>query len=101
MPPSAKSDEPLAREIARTHPTGPVYQMADCKASRLFTINFYLHDRLLPVSAAPSDVPRGTLMLIPAGVDTTGLHAAGWSTPELLTERSCDFRKPAMQAVKL
>jgi hypothetical protein len=40
-------------------------------------------------------------MLIPAGVDTTGLHAAGWSTPELLTERSCDFRKPAMQAVKL
>lgn len=98
---NAKSDEPLAREIARTHPTGPVYQMADCKASRLFTINFYLHDRLLPVSAAPSDVPRGTLMLIPAGVDTTGLHAAGWSTPELLTERSCDFRKPAMQAVKL
>lgn len=88
-----RSDRPLAEQIDREKPTGHIYQLANDPAMRLYTINFYLHDRVLPVSAPPSDAPRGTILLCPAGVDTAGLAAAGWQT-SLLTPRGCDLRKP-------
>ena len=94
-----RSDKPLAVEIARMRPTGPVYQLATDPSMRLFTINYYIHDRIVPVAAPPADAQRGTMLLIPAGTDTTGLAADGWQT-RLLTERGCDLRRPVWIAVK-
>jgi len=95
-----RSDEPSARELAILRPTGPVYQLASDKAMRLFTINFYLRDRIQPVSTPPTDVPEGSLMLIPHGADTTGLAAAGWSAPMPFKERGCDHRRPIFITTK-
>ena len=89
-----RSDRPLAEAIDAAMPTGPVYQLTTDKAVRTFTINFYLHDRVVPVAAPPADAPARTPMLIYSDTDTAGLHAAGWSVPVQLTARSCDLRRP-------
>lgn len=89
-----RSDRPAAVQIGTAMPTGPVYQLTSDKAMRAFTINFYLHDRVVPVATPPADAPARTPMLIYSGTDTTGLHAAGWSAPVELTPRSCDHRRP-------
>ena len=96
---NGRTDRGLANEIARERPTGYIYQLADDPATRLFTINFYLHDRLRPVRTAPADAPRGTVLLAPEGTDTTGLSDKGWKL-ELLTPRSCDHRSPVWKAVR-
>lgn len=87
-----RSDRAEALAIAAQSPTGPVYQLTQSQAMRLFTINFYTGDRVRPVASAPADAPAGTVLLIQHDADTTGLAAAGWSTPQLLKTRSCDHR---------
>ena len=67
---------------------------------RLFTLNFYFNDQLRAIrSISEAETsPRGTVVISPANVDTTG-----WSRNfyvETLTERGCDFRKPLLKATR-
>ena len=67
---------------------------------RLFTLNFYFNDQLRTIrSISEAETsPRGTVVISPANVDTTG-----WSRNfyvETLTERGCDFRKPLLKATR-
>ena len=67
---------------------------------RLFTLNFYFNDQLRAIrSISEAETsPRGTVVISPADVDTTG-----WSRNfyvETLTERGCDFRKPLLKATR-
>ncbi len=95
-----RSDRPLAESIATARPTGHVYQLGNAPGHRAYTLNYYLHDRVLPVAAPPADAPAGTRMIILAGTDTTGLAAAGWSRPDTVLQRSCDYRSPLMISQK-
>lgn len=67
---------------------------------RLFTLNFYFNDELRAIRSISQAVatPRGTVVIAPADVDTTG-----WNrnfNVETLTERGCDFRRPLLKATR-
>ncbi|MDE6286685.1 MAG: hypothetical protein K2L99_06805, partial [Muribaculaceae bacterium] len=96
-----RSDREEALRLAAERPTGHIYQLGNEPGIRAYTINYYLHDRVLPCAQAPADAPAGARMIVLAGTDTTGLAAAGWSRPDTVLTRSCDYRRPLMISQKL
>ena len=96
-----RSDRDVAMRLATERPTGHIYQLGNLPGQRAYTLNYYLHDRVLPCAQAPSQAPAGSRMIVLAGTDTTGLAAAGWSRPDTVLTRSCDFRSPLMISEKL
>lgn len=95
-----RSDKAAAEELAALAGDKPVISLMPQKNVRMYTINFYLDDRLrlAPDVAGALRQPAGTVLLVPYGSDTTGLGAA--YDYRLLRERSCDFRRPLGVAVK-
>ena len=67
---------------------------------RLFTLNFYMRDRLRSVRdiSELGKSPKGTVLIAPAESDTSGWSANFTVAP--LTERGCDFRGPLIIATK-
>ncbi len=67
---------------------------------RLYSLNFYLHDRIRPISSLEeaATCPAGTMVLIHATADTTGLTEN--FTYEHLLDRSADHRRPIGLAIK-
>ncbi|MCM1336703.1 MAG: glycosyltransferase family 39 protein [Candidatus Amulumruptor caecigallinarius] len=58
---TAKSDKPIAAQIAAIKPQGTVYAFVGDPLMRLFTIDFYLGDRVVPFSMETSPA-RGYLL---------------------------------------
>ncbi len=86
-----KSD---ANGLARIEAENPpaVISMMPTRMYRLYSLNFYLDDKVRTVATveAAAEYPRGTVLLIPAGSDTTGIGR--FYTVEPFLKRSADHR---------
>ncbi|MDE6575485.1 MAG: hypothetical protein K2L84_09170, partial [Muribaculaceae bacterium] len=81
-------------------PDTEILSLAPDKAYRFFTINYYMDNRLRLAKDIDDAAthPAGTILLVPAECDTTGLGKYFDYRP--LTARSCDFRHAAGIAIK-
>lgn len=68
---------------------------------RLFTLNYYLDDKIrtVPSIEAAAEYPAGTLLLVSERADTTGLWPNFRYEP--LLQRSCDHREPVGLAIRI
>lgn len=94
-----KSDYRLIPAIGAASDT-EILSIAPDKAYRFFTINYYMDNRLRLAKDIDDAAthPAGTILLVPAECDTTGLGKYFDYRP--LTARSCDFRHAAGIAIK-
>lgn len=89
-----RSDARVLPEVASMADEGPVYTLGHGPGERLYTLNFYLGDRLraLPDVEAADTLPANARILLLTPADTTVLQAQGYTT-RLLLKRSCDHRR--------
>ncbi len=94
-----KSDSRALPLITEGNPQ--VINLMPQEGYRLYSLNFYLGDKLRTVSgvAEAATYPKGTVLLIPAGSDTTGLSRDFELAPEFLP-RSADHRHRVDMAVR-
>lgn len=94
------SDKKLLPRLDQS-PTETVYSYANGdKFYRCYSLDFYLNDKMRHIDSSSrlTALPEGTLVVLPADTDTTGLHTNFNFEP--LTERSADFRNRLMLAVR-
>ena len=81
-------------------PTAQVLSLEYFYNHRLFTLNYYLDDKIRTVKSfeEAAAYPAGTLLLVSERADTTGLGR--YFDYEPLLPRSCDHREPIGLAVR-
>ncbi|MBD5233640.1 MAG: hypothetical protein HDS65_05610 [Bacteroidales bacterium] len=86
-----KSDSVALERICAGNPPAVINLLPDEKF-RLYSLNYYLNDKLRHVATVEEAAayPRGTVLLIPSGSDTTGI--SDYYTVEPLLPRSADHR---------
>lgn len=89
-----RSDARIVGELEQAAKEGPIYSLGHGPGERLYTLNFYLGDRLraLPSTASADTVGAGATILLLTPADTSAFRALGYET-HMLLQRSCDHRR--------
>lgn len=97
-----RSDAGVVEELRQISGEGPVYTLGHGEGMRLYTLNYYLDDRLraLPSADAADTIAPGTPVLLIEAADTAAFIERGYEV-ECLLPRGCDHRRPIFMARKL
>lgn len=89
-----RSDARIVGELESAAEAGKLYSLGHGPGERLYTLNFYLGDRLraLPSTEAASGIESDASILLLTPADTSALQALGYET-RMLLPRSCDHRR--------
>lgn len=89
-----------AVERLTADPDARIFSLEYFYNHRLFTLNYYLHDRIRPIGSfeAASFYPPGTMLLVSSRTDTLGLSTHFDYEP--LLDRSCDHRETIGLAIR-
>lgn len=94
-----RSDARILPEVAAMADDAPLYTLGHGPGERLYTLNFYLGDRLRPLPDDSTKQAPGARILLLTPADTALMQARGYHTRQLLP-RSCDHRRQLHLAEK-